>query len=88
MSEAREAALRAVRSGYERHHAPGADPDLDLLEGDRLYAEGLATLAAAGDLEAVGRLAEIIAASAAARGAGDEAAAEHAWEQGIRALRA
>ena len=87
MTTAREQALAVIREGYELHHGASQDPDLALLEGDERYARGLAGLAAAGDLEAVHVLAEVIAASAAALGAGDEAAAEAAWEQGIRAWR-
>ena len=82
----REAAIRAIRAGYDLHHGTSEDPDRALLDGDRLYAEGLATLAADGDMEAVDVMAEVIAASAAALGAGDSDAAEAAWEQGIRSL--
>jgi len=57
-----------------------------LLDGDRLYAEGLAALAAEGDLEAVRVMAGIIAASATALARGDHQAAEQAWEQGLRDL--
>lgn len=83
---AREAAVKAIRRGHDLHHGASEDPDLALLDGDRLYAEGLATLAADGDLEAVRVMAEVIAASAAALGAGDRAGAERAWEQGLREL--
>lgn len=82
----RDAAIRAIRSGYDLHHTASEDPDLALLDGDRLYAEGLAELAADGDLEAVRTMAEVIAASAVALAEGDDDAAEAAWEQGIRAL--
>jgi hypothetical protein len=75
----REAAVTAIRAGYDLHHSASDDPDLALLEGDRLYAEGLAELAAAGDLEAVRTMADVIALSAAAHGAGDPAAAEAVW---------
>jgi len=75
----REAAVRAIRAGYDLHHGASEDPDLALLEGDRLYAQGLAELAAAGDLEAIRVMADVIALSAAARGAGDPAAAEAVW---------
>lgn len=85
-SEVRAAALRAIRAGYDLHHGTSEDPDLALLDGDRLFAEGLAALAADGDLEAVRVMAEVIAASAAALGEGDTEAAEAAWEQGIRSL--
>jgi hypothetical protein len=86
VSEVRAEALRLIREGYDLHHGAAEDPDLALLDGDRLYADGLARLAADGDLEAVRVMAEVIAASAAAIGAGDAAAAEAAWEQGIRRL--
>ena len=77
-------AIAAIREGYELHYGTPAlvateDVDLALLAGDRLYALGLAELAAAGDLEAVGAMAELIAVSAAAHAAGDPAAAEAAW---------
>jgi hypothetical protein len=88
---ARAYAVAAIREGYDCHHGGGRvvatdDRDLALLAGDRLYALGLAELAAAGDLVAVGVMAEVIAGSASARGAGDEPAAEAAWEQGLREL--
>lgn len=86
MTPEREAAIRLIRSGYELHHSDAEDPDLALLEGDRLYAAGLASLAAAGDMAAVRIMADVIAAAAAARGAGDEPGAEAAWEQGLRAM--
>jgi hypothetical protein len=84
-------ALAAIREGYDLHHGGGSvvrttDPDLALLAGDRLYALGLAELAAAGDLEGVRIMAEVIAASAAARAAGDPAGAAAAWERGVCAI--
>lgn len=90
-------AVEAIREGHLLHHAgrPQAqrprivateDADLALLAGDRLFALGLAELAAAGDLEAVRVMAEVIATSATALATGDEVAAETAWDQGIRAL--
>jgi hypothetical protein len=82
----RGSAVAAIREGHRLHHAPSEDPDLALLDGDRLYAQGLAELAADGDLEAVHVMADVIAGSAAALGAGDAAGAEAAWEQGIRRL--
>jgi hypothetical protein len=87
LTPTRAAAIKAIRAGHDLHHGTSEDPDLALLDGDRLYAEGLATLAGDGDLEAVRVMAEVIAASAAALGRGDQAAAEDAWEQGLRALR-
>ena len=82
----REAAVAAIRAGHDLHHGASDDPDLALLDGDRLYAQGLAELAADGDLEAVAVMADVIAVSAAALGAGDGAAAEEAWKQGLRDL--
>ena len=82
----RETAVADIRKGYGLHHAAGDDPDLALLDGDRLYAQGLAALAAAGDLEAVRVMAGVIAGSAAALAAGSDADAEAAWTQGIRIL--
>lgn len=88
LSPVRAEAARIIRAGHDLHHTPSADPDLALLDGDRLYAEGLAILAADGDLEAVRAMAEIIAGSATALGRGDRDAAEQAWEQGLRRLTA
>ena len=75
---ARAFAVEAIREGHLLHHGGARvvatdDADLALLAGDRLYALGLADLAAAGDLEAVRAMAEVIAASAAALAAGDGA---------------
>jgi hypothetical protein len=81
----RAAALEAVRRGHDLHYARSADParpgDTELLDGDRLYAEGLATLAADGDLEGVRALAALITrcARAHAEGRPDEAAS--AWHE-------
>ena len=82
----RAAAVRAIRAGHLLHHATSDDPDLALLDGDRLYAEGLAGLADAGDLGAVRIMAEVIATSATALATGDRARAEMVWDQGLRAL--
>jgi hypothetical protein len=61
--------VEAIREGYLLHYgAPrlirGADADLSLLAGDYLYALGLERLAARGDLEAVGELADLISLAA------------------------
>jgi hypothetical protein len=87
-------AVEAIREGYLCHYgasrllALGTDPDLALLAGDRLYALGLAELAATGDLVAVRTMAEVIAAAAAAQASGDASAAERAWDVGTRTLAA
>jgi hypothetical protein len=79
--------VEAVREGYLLHYgAPRLmgreDDDLALLAGDRLYALGLARLAAAGDLDAVRALADVIALGAQASAGGDEALAEAVWAAG------
>ena len=70
-----ELAVTAVLEGCLLHYGePRAlaidDPDLALLAGDRLYALGLARLAAIGDLTAIAELADIIALSAQAHAGG------------------
>ena len=57
--------VEAIREGYLLHYESprlldGADSDLSLLAGDYLYALGLERLAARGDLDAVGELADLI----------------------------
>lgn len=84
-------ALAAVREGYRLHYAGGRvvedpDPDLALLGGDRLYALALAELVAVGDLDAVARLAELIAECACAHADADEARAAAAWEAAVAAI--
>jgi hypothetical protein len=87
----------AVREGYLLHYGDGrvvrleGDPDLALLGGDRLYALGLARLAALGDLEAVTELADLISlcAQAHASGADPEAVRElvdAAWSAAAAAV--
>src|SRR3954451_8289197 len=61
--------VEAIREGYLLHYETpriieGADDDLRLLAGDYLYALGLERLAARGDLDAVGELADLISLSA------------------------
>jgi hypothetical protein len=79
--------VEAVREGYLLHYGVPRllgreDDDLALLAGDRLYALGLERLAAAGDLDAVRALADVIALGAQARAAGDETLAEAVWAAG------
>lgn len=79
----------AVREGYQLHYGEGrvvrpAEADLALLGGDRLYALGLARLAALGDLDAVTELADLISLCAQAHADGTDAAgaralADAAW---------
>ena len=88
-----ELAVSAVLEGCLLHYGRPrvvhiADPDLALLAGDRLYALGLARLAAIGDLTAICELADIIALSAQAytAGDGDGDLALAAWHAGAAAI--
>lgn len=86
-----EIAVAAVDEGYRLHYSRSRalridDPDLALLAGDRMYALGLARLAAIGDLTAIAALAEVISLSAQAHADGDEARAEVAWRDGVTAI--
>jgi hypothetical protein len=83
--------VEAIREGYLQHYGAGRvlrpdDPDLALLAGDRLYALGLARLAALGDLAAVGALADVISLSAQAHAEGEPERAERAWAAGVAAV--
>ncbi|HUY59874.1 MAG TPA: hypothetical protein VMV16_09210 [Solirubrobacteraceae bacterium] len=64
---------RGARLHYENETS--ADPDLDLLLGDRSYASGLAKLARIGDVEETARLADLIARLAQLHADGQSAAA-------------
>lgn len=81
-----------VYEGYLLHYAGAGrvvappDPDLALLLGDQLYAQGLARLAALGDLRAVTELADVISLAAQARATGDEELAEAVWTAGATAM--
>lgn len=86
-----ELAVIAVLEGCLLHYGEPqvtaiADPDLALLAGDRLYALGLAQLAAIGDLEAIAELADVIALSAQAHASGDGDLALAAWHAGAAAI--
>lgn len=79
--------VEAVHEGHLLHHGEprvvsGADPDLALLVGDRLYALGLERLARAGDLVAVRALSDVISLAARAAATGDDELAAAAWEAG------
>jgi hypothetical protein len=62
------------------------DADLLLLAGDHLYALGLARLAALGDLEAVGELADVISLCAQAHAEARPELADAAWHAGAAAV--
>ena len=83
-----ERLLADIAEGARLHyHDPGQDPDQALLEGDHLYARGLARLAELGDLTAVHRLADAISQVADAQAAGDPDRAAEAWAAGSAAVR-
>jgi hypothetical protein len=80
---------RGARLHYENDGS--ADPDLDLLLGDRNYASGLAKLARIGDIEETARLADLIARVAQLHADGQSAAARQLLidaEQRLGAARA
>lgn len=86
-----EIAVAAVDEGYRLHYGQARalqidDADLALLAGDRMYALGLARLAAIGDLAAIAELADVIALSAQAHAAGDEHLAGAAWHAGVASI--
>jgi hypothetical protein len=83
--------IEAIREGELLHYGTSRlfaaiDPDLALLAGDRLYALGLARLAALGDLEAVAELADVIALCAQARAEGNAELADAVWQAGVAAV--
>jgi hypothetical protein len=89
--DAYELALETIAEGYVLHYrdvrvVEPDDPDLALLLGDRLYAEGLSALVALGDIDAVAELADVIALCAAAHARGEPALADAAWLAGGAAV--
>jgi hypothetical protein len=89
--DAYELALELIAEGHALHYRAGRvvspdDPDLALLLGDRLYAEGLSALVALGDHAAVTELADVIALCAAAHARGEPELAEAAWLAGGAAV--
>jgi hypothetical protein len=83
-ADALREAVGAVHDGYEDHYGPGqaqGDPgrDLALLDGDRRYADGLANLAALGDITAIAELADAISLCAQAHAEGREDLAAAVW---------
>lgn len=83
--------VEAIREGELLHYGTprlyaAIEPDLALLAGDRLYALGLARLAALGDLEAVAELADVISLCAQARAEGSDELAAAVWQAGVAAV--
>jgi hypothetical protein len=86
-----ELLLEMILEGSRLHYGTPAvvlvdDPDLALLLGDQLYALGLSRLAALGDLEATGELADVISLVAQAHAAGDGDLADAVWDAGAVAI--
>ena len=86
-----ELLIEAIYEGYLLHYGrsrlvDGAEADLRLLVGDRLYALGLDRLVALGDVEAVAELADVISLCALAHASGDADLAGAAWEAGAVAV--
>jgi hypothetical protein len=84
-------AVDAVHDGYLHHYGDAqadgaADRDLALLDGDRRYADGLAQLAAIGDLPAIAELADAISLCAQAHAVGDRELAAAVWEASASAV--
>jgi hypothetical protein len=83
--------VAAVRDGYDHHYgarqaADAADRDLALLDGDRRYADGLAELAALGDLVAIAELADAISLCAQVHAEGRAEIAAAVWSASATAI--
>lgn len=89
--ENRAYVLEAVYEGYLLHYGEprafvGMDPDLRLLAGDALYAQGLAALSDAGDMEAVEELSDLISLCAWAEAEGRRELVQRLWDASSRRL--
>ena len=89
--DSRAYVLEAVYEAYLLHYGEprafvGMDPDLRLLAGDALYAQGLARLADLGDMEAVGELADLISLCAWAEAEGRRELVDRLWDASARRL--
>lgn len=83
--------IEAVREGYLLHYGEprllsGHDADLSLLAGDYLYALGIERLAALGDAEAVGALADLISRCAQCHAEGREDEVPGLWRSTAAAI--
>ncbi len=86
-----ELLLEMILEGSRLHYGSpllvrAADPDLQLLLGDQLYALGLERLAALGDLDAVRELADVISLVGQAHAERNPARADAIWVAGAVAL--
>lgn len=87
----RLAAAEVVREGFLLHYGESRyydfdDEDLQLLAADRMYAAGLDALAVAGDTEAVGILAVLIAGCAEAHALGEGDRTPGLWASSLAML--
>jgi hypothetical protein len=83
--------VESVREGYLLHYGEprllaGHDADLALLAGDYLYALGIERLAALGDADAVGRLADLISRCAQLHAEGREDEVPALWRETATAI--
>jgi hypothetical protein len=83
--------VESVREGYLLHYGKprllaGHDDDLALLAGDYLYALGIERLAALGDADAVGRLADLISRCAQLHAEGREDEVAALWRETAEAI--
>jgi hypothetical protein len=83
--------IESVREGYLLHYGEprllaGQDADLSLLAGDYLYALGIERLAALGDAEAVGALADLISRCAQCHAEGREGEVPGLWQATAAAI--
>ncbi|MEY4226764.1 MAG: hypothetical protein RL190_1521 [Actinomycetota bacterium] len=77
--------VEAIYEGYLVHHAPrgrgfrAPDREQGLLLGDYLYATGLVQVTAAGDVEAIAALSDLVTLAAAQRAEADRPADAELW---------
>lgn len=89
--ERRALVVEAVHEAFQLHYGePRAfgqmDSDLRLLAGDSLYALAVERLSAAGDLEAIRELADLISLSARSVSEGRAELIEPLWRASVEAL--
>ena len=83
--------FEAVYEAFQLHYGSprafgGMDDELRLLAGDAIYALALERLAEAGDLPAIGELADLISLSAVAQAEGRSTLVSRLWQASADAL--
>ena len=83
--------FESVYEAFQLHYGTprafdGMDDELRLLAGDAIYALALERLADAGDLGAIGELADLISLSAVAQAEGRHGLVRALWEASVDAL--